>query len=200
MPFVYLDRPYYLAPMAKGEKVYALLREALLKTGRIGLARVVIQTKQHFAALIATGPALVLNLLRWTDDIRSLDGLNLPPEGVKANKLADRELAMATQLVEEMTAPFKPDAYRDTFKDQVMALVDRKVKAGDTEEVVQPDEEAPPKGADIINLTELLQRSLRGGDPGGADKAGAAGKPARSKPKAKTATTSGKPAGHKKAA
>ncbi|MGH8797922.1 MAG: Ku protein, partial [Caldimonas sp.] len=70
IPFVYLERPYYLAPGAKGEKVYALLREAMLKSGRIGLARVVIQTKQHLAALVASGPALVLNLLRWGDDIR----------------------------------------------------------------------------------------------------------------------------------
>ncbi len=163
VPFVFLDRPYYLAAMPKGEKVYALLRETLLKTGRIGLARVVIQTRQHFAALIATGPVLVLNLLRWNEDIRSLDGLKLPAEGVKANKLGDRELAMAEQLVEELTTAFKPEDFRDTFRDKVMALVEKKAKARDTEEVVQPDEEAPGKSADIIDLTELLQRSLRGG-------------------------------------
>ena len=176
IPFVYLDRPYYLAPIGKGEKVYALLREALLKTGRVGLARVVIQTKQHFAALVAQGPALVLNLLRWSDDVRSWEDLKLPPEGVKANKLGERELAMATQLVDELTTKFKPGDYRDSFKDQVMALVDKKVKAGDTEAVIQPDETAPPKSADIIDLTELLQRSLRGGAKAGATKAGATGR------------------------
>jgi DNA end-binding protein Ku len=65
IPFVYLDRPYYLAPINKGQKVYALLRETLIKTGKIGLAKVVIQTKQHLAALVPSGRALVLNLLRW---------------------------------------------------------------------------------------------------------------------------------------
>ncbi len=176
VPFVFLDRPYYLAAMPKGEKVYALLRETLLKTGRIGLARVVIQTRQHFAALIATGPVLVLNLLRWSEDLRSLEGLKLPPEGVKSNKLGDRELAMAEQLVEELTIPFKPEHFRDTFRDKVMALVKKKAEAGDTEKVVQPDEEDPGKGADIIDLTELLQRSLRGGAAPG--KSAAAGKSA----------------------
>ena len=167
IPFVYLDRPYYLAPTAKGEKVYALLRETLLKSERIGLARVVIQTKQHLAALVATGPALVLNLLRWGEDIRTWADLKLPPEGVKANNLSERELAMAAQLVDELTTKFKPEDFRDSFKAQVMALVHKKVKAGDTEAVIQPDEEAPPKSAEIIDLTELLQRSLRGGAQAG---------------------------------
>ena len=173
VPFVYLDRPYYLAPVAKGEKVYALLREALIKKERIGIARVVIQTKQHLAAVIPVGPALVLNLLRWGEDVRSLGDLDLPAEGTTANKLSDREMAMATQLVDELTTKFKPEDYRDLFKAQVMSLVEKKVEAGDTEAVIEPDEVPPGKGADIIDLTELLQRSLRGGkskDAGGAEK------------------------------
>ena len=165
VPFVYLDRPYYLAPVAKGEKVYALLREALLKKERIGVARVVIQTKQHLAAVVPVGPGLVLNLLRWGEDVRSWAELKLPPEGAAANKLSERELAMATQLVDELTTKFKPADYRDLFKTQVLALVDKKVKAGDTEAVIQPEEEPTGKSADIIDLTELLQRSLRGGGP-----------------------------------
>ena len=203
IPFVYLDRPYYLAPIGKGEKVYALLREALLASGRIGLARVVIQTKQHFAALIATGPALVLNLLRWGEDVRSWADLKLPPEGAKANKLAERELKMAAQLIDELTTKFKPQDYRDTFKGQVMALVEKKARAGDTEEVVQPDEEAPPRSADIIDLTDLLRRSLRGGAKAkagtaktGAGKAGASAQAASGRPTQAAA----RPARKKKAA
>jgi len=164
IPFVYLDRPYYLAPIGKGAKVYALLRETLLKTQRIGLARVVIQTKQHLAALVPVGPALVLNLLRWGADIKPWADLNLPAEGTKAAGLSDAELKMATQLVADMTKPFKPDDYRDSFKDEVMALVRRKVESGETEAVVQPAAgEAAVKSADIIDLTELLKRSLKGG-------------------------------------
>ncbi|HEX3140171.1 MAG TPA: Ku protein [Rhizobacter sp.] len=162
IPFVYLDRPYYLAPIGKGEKVYALLREALLKKGRIGLARVVIQTKEHLAALVPAGPALVLNLLRWGQDIRSWEDLKLPKEGAKAAGLSERELSMAGQLIDELTTEWQPENFSDKFKDQVMALVEKKAKAGEAETVLQPEEEAPAKTADVIDLTALLQQSLRG--------------------------------------
>jgi len=76
--FVYLERPYYVAPINKGQKVYALLRDTLAKTGKIGIAKVVIQTKQHLAALIPSGDALVLNLMRWGDDVKPQDELDLP--------------------------------------------------------------------------------------------------------------------------
>jgi DNA end-binding protein Ku len=164
IPFVYLDRPYYLAPIGKGAKVYALLRETLSSTRRIGLARVVIQTRQHLAALVPVGPALVLNLLRWGADIKPWSDLDLPAEGAKAAGLSAAELKMAAQLVGDMAKPFDPDDYRDSFKDEVMALVHRKVESGQTEAVVQPAaSEAPAKSADIIDLTELLKRSLKGG-------------------------------------
>jgi DNA end-binding protein Ku len=188
LPFVYLDRPYYLAPLGKGEKVYALLRETLLKTGRVGIARVVIQTKQHLAALIPSGPALVLNLLRWGEAIRSLDQLNLPPPGTTEVGLKERELQMAEQLVDELTTGWDPDKFHDTFTEEVMNLVNRKVEAGQTETVIQPDAQED-KGAtsNVVDLTELLQRSLRGGK--GAEKKGRAdvagkGAPAAREPKA----------------
>jgi DNA end-binding protein Ku len=164
IPFVYLDRPYYLAAIGKGAKVYALLRETLAKTQRIGLARVVIQTKQHLAVLVPVGPVLVLNLLRWGADIKPWTDLNLPAEGAKAAGLSEAELKMAAQLVSDMSRPFKPEDYRDSFKDEVMALVHRKVKSGETEAVVQrePVDAAASKSADIIDLADLLKRSLKG--------------------------------------
>jgi DNA end-binding protein Ku len=196
IPFVYLERPYYVAPINKGQKVYALLRDTLLKTQRVGIARVVIQTKQHLAVLVPSGPALILNLLRWGADIRSLEELNLPPVGAKAAGLTDKELAMAKQLVDDMTGKWKPEEFTDSFKDDIMALVERKAKEGKLESVEQPEEAEEPEarsGAKIIDLTELLQRSLRKG--GGTPKAKAAPKarasaktPARKKAAAKSAS------------
>ncbi len=185
IPFLFLERPYYLAPINKGQKVYALLRETLARTGKIGLAKVVIQTKQHLAALVASGPALVLNLMRWGDEVKPMDGLDLPAEGVKAAGLSPAELKMAAQLVDDMAGHFDPNEFQDEFKQAVMALVDKKVKAGKTETVIQPEEEAPSGGAQVIDLTELLARSLKGGGKGGTKPA--AKKSATRKTPAKTA-------------
>ncbi len=162
--FVYLERPYYVAPINKGQKVYALLRETLLRTGRIGIARVVIQTREHLAALVPSGPVLVLNLLRWADEIRPIKDLTLPSEGAKAAGLTARELAMAEQLVNDMSGKWKPEAFHDQFRDEIMGLVKKKAKAGKTHPVerIEPLEAAPASGAKILDLTELLQRSLRG--------------------------------------
>jgi DNA end-binding protein Ku len=176
IPFIYLERPYYVAPINKGKKVYALLRDTLLQTQRIGIARVVIQTKQHLAALVPSGPGLVLNLLRWGEDIRSWEELDLPPEGAKAAGLSARELGMAKQLVDDMTTPWDPKAFNDSFKEEILALVERKAKAGKLETVTQLEaagsaEGAGGKGAQILDLTELLQRSLRKGGAGAGEDA-----------------------------
>lgn len=172
LPFVYLDRPYYLSAVNRGEKVYALLRETLHKTGRIGIARVVIQTKQHLAALIPAGPSLILNLLRWSDQIRSMEQLNLPAVGIKGAGLKERELEMAEQLVADMTAEFDPKQFHDTFTEEVMKLVDQKVESGQTETVIKPEAaEEGVKPSNIVDLTELLQQSLRKGGAKAARKA-----------------------------
>ncbi|CAN5599771.1 Ku protein [soil metagenome] len=192
IPFVYLERPYYVAPINKGAKVYALLRETLLRTGQIGIARVVIQTRQHLAALVPSGPVLVLNLLRWGADIKPLSDLVLPPEGIKASNITDKEMKMAGQLVADMSAQFKPEDYRDMFKEEVMKLVHEKVKAGQTESVVQPEpQEEHTGGAEIIDLTELLQRSLKGGAKKAAPAARA---PSSAKVSARAKTDSKTPA------
>lgn len=186
IPFVYLERPYYLAPTGKGAKVYALLREVLLKTGKVGLAKVVIATKQHLAVLVPSGAALVLNLLRWGDEIKPLTGLDLPAAGTKGAKIAPSEMKMAEQLVRDMSGQWEPDDFKNEFKHEVMKLVAKKVKAGKTETVVQPEEEALPEGSNVIDLADLLARSLKGGAkskrPATATKASSA----KSKPAAKT--------------
>ena len=187
IPFVYLERPYYIAPINKGAKVYALLRETLLKTGKVGVARVVIQTKQHLAALIPSGRGMVLNLLRWGDEIRPWTHLDLPPEGVKPAGLVDGEMKMAEQLVASMSTGWQPENYKDEFKDAILKLVEQRVKAGKTESVMPVEhlEESAAGGAQIIDLTELLKRSLK--NPAGSKpvvKIVAAKKPAAPKRRA----------------
>lgn len=172
VPFVYLERPYYLAPIDKGQKVYALLRDTLAKSGKIGIAKVVIQTKQHLAALIPAGDALVLNLMRWGDEVKAADDLDLPKSGAKATTPNASELKMARMLVDDMSGHWDPEQYKDEFKAAVMDLVARKVKAGKTETVIEPQEESPAYADNVIDLTELLQRSLKGRAPAKASNGG----------------------------
>src|SRR6476661_1090760 len=169
VPFVYLERPYYVAPVNKGDKVYALLREALKQTNKVGIAKVVIQTKQHLAVLIPCGPALVLNLLRWGGEIRSWEDLKLPPADAKAAGVKEAELNMAKQLIEGMSGHWSADEFRDSFKDEIMKLVETKAQAGETEAVEQVEKAPSASEGNVIDLTELLRRSLRGGGAGAAD-------------------------------
>ena len=170
IPFTQLEKPYYLEPIARGEKVYSLLREAMLEAGVIGVARVVLHTKEYLAALIPTGPALMLNTLRWASEIRPWNEIKLPAEGRKA--LKEAELKMAGQLIGNMTEKWHPERYEDKFTHAVHELVARRVKAGQTKEVEAMEE---PAGApsNVVDLSELLAKSLGHRKPA----AKAAGKP-----------------------
>ena len=203
VPFVYLERPYYVAPINKGEKVYALLREALKDTNKVGIAKVVIQTKQHLAVLVPCGPALVLNLLRWGGEIRSFEELKLPPTG-KAAGIKATEMNMARQLIKDMSGTWDADNFRDSFRDEIMKLVETKARAGDTEAVEKVEPAAGKTGgADVIDLTELLRRSLQGGKAaqGAAPAKTAASKkaPAKKAAPAKKGTSPVKPRARKAA-
>jgi len=169
--FVYLERPYYVAPINKGHRVYALLRDTLAKAGKIGIAKVVIQTKQHLAALVPAGDALILNLMRWGDEVKSMDDLDLPASGAKASSPSASELKMARMLVEDMSGDWNPEDFKDEFRHAIMELVEKKARAGKTETVLEPQEEAPAYGDNVIDLTELLQRSLKQRGDGGGRKA-----------------------------
>ncbi|MDT3721731.1 Ku protein [Pseudomonas oryzihabitans] len=173
---LHFEKPYYLAPDKNGEKVYALLRDTLSAAGKVGVANLVMHTKQHLAVIMPLGDALVLNTLRWADEVRSTDDVGL--EGLDA-KVTKKEVDMAQRLVDDMTEAWDPTQYHDTFRDNVMALVERKLKDGKLEAVTEePAEE--DSGADVIDLTELLRRSL-GGKRQDKDEA----------PKGKTASRSG---------
>jgi DNA end-binding protein Ku len=173
IPFTLLETPYYLEPAGKGEKVYALLRESMLEADVVGIARVVMHTKERLAALMPSGAALVLNTIRWAGEIRSLAELKLPAAGKAASGLKAGELKMAAQLIAEMTGPWKPDEYSDQFSDAILALVSKKIKAGETATVTTTDAAAAEVSAsNVVDLTELLAKSLGKRKPGGSARNG----------------------------
>jgi DNA end-binding protein Ku len=174
--FVLLEKPYFLAPSEKAGKVYALLREAMLAEGVIGVARFVMHAKEHLAILVADHELLFLNTIRWASELRDRKDIESPPAGRGA--LKDAEIEMATQLVAGMTERFDLSRYEDRFPAAIHALAAKRVAAGDTEEIA-PFEEARAAESNVVDLTELLRNSLKQ-------------KPAPAAPKAakKTAPTS----------
>ena len=168
VPLLYYDHPYYLAPGKGGDKVYALLRETLKEVGKIGIANVVIRVKQHLAALVCIGDTIVLNTLRYPDEIRETDDLKIPSPKAKAATISAKELKMAMALVEGMSEDWKPNQYHDTYREDVLALVQKKIKAKQTKTITMPDpDEKPAKTTNVIDLVSLLQASL-GKKPGKA--------------------------------
>jgi DNA end-binding protein Ku len=157
----FFDTPYYLEPDKRGEKGYALLREVLRKAGRVGIASVVIRSRQHLAAVMPVEDGLVLDLLRYADEIRPLAELALPPRDLKRAGVSAKELDMAERLVADMTEPWQPTRYRDKYRDDLMAMIERKVKSGQTHALTAPSEEAVAEGgAEVIDLMAMLRKSL----------------------------------------
>ncbi|TFW31899.1 non-homologous end joining protein Ku [Massilia horti] len=167
VPVLYYDQPYYLAPGKGGDKVYSLLRETLKDTGKIGIARVVIRIKQHLAALEVVGETIVLHTLRYPDEIRDAGELKVPAPDAKNAAISDKELKMAKALVEGMSEDWQPEHYHDTYREDVMALIEKKVAANETKTITLPGkEEAAHAPSNVIDLVSLLQASL--GKKGGA--------------------------------
>lgn len=167
---MFFNKPYYVAPQKKQQKAYVLLRETLKRTGKIGIAKVVLHSRQHMAALVSRGPALVLMLLRFGHEIRSMDELDLPGHSLKEAGITPTELEMAERLVTSMAGTWEPAKYRDEYHDDLLALIERKKEAGGIDVHATP---APKKRktAQVIDIMHLLQESVaRGGNKGAPGK------------------------------
>jgi DNA end-binding protein Ku len=163
---IFFERPYYLVPESGGTKAYALLRDAMRDSGKVGIARLVLRTKQYLAAIRPLGDALVLETLLYGDEVVDQDALELPAEGEV--EVSDRELKIARQLIESLTDDFDPDKYRDEYRERVLELIERKAEG---QEVVL-QEAAAEETAEVVDLMAALEASLdavRKGDK--ADKA-----------------------------
>jgi len=156
------DRPYYLEPAAKSDKAYALLREAMRRSGKVGIASVVLRARQHLAALFVQGSALTLELLRYRDELRDPSDLRLPEDDLERLKITGAELDMAERLVGELSAPWRPEKYKDEYRDELLKFIEKKAQSGKT----VPAPPGPAKSRPLAASTDimaLLKKSLAKG-------------------------------------
>lgn len=182
---LYYQRPYYLAPGKGGEKAYALLREALVKTKQIGLAKAVIHTREHLAALTVVDNVLTLLLLRFAEEVRSPAEVEIKPPAKSG--VSSRELSMALELIKGMSGEWKPEKYQDDYRDALKRFIEEKAQASDKpgrkKNEVEEEEDAPGP----YNIMDLLKKSVQQKQP--KKKARSTGKTA--KPAAKTKRRAG---------
>jgi len=155
---IYFDKPYYLVPLKNGRRAYALLREVMKRTGRVGIASVVIRSRQHLAALLVDGPMLILNLLRFSHELRDPSALAVPETGSAAG--SNQELKMAEQLVETMAGKWNPKKYRDEYHQDLLQMIDKKIKSGQTKAIEPAEPARRPKQGKVVDIMHLLRRSM----------------------------------------
>jgi DNA end-binding protein Ku len=155
IPPFYLESPYYLAPDKHGDKGYALLREVLEKQKKWALATVVIRTRQHIAVVYPRDNVLVLNTLRYQNELKPAKDLEVPKD-LKDAKVNANEVKMAERLIDDMTMEWNPKEYHDTYRDDLMKLIEEKAAGHERK---MPKTHAP-KEADVIDFAKLLERSL----------------------------------------
>ena len=186
---LYFDKPYYLAPDKKGAKAYALLRETLRRTGKVGIAKVVIRTRQYLSAVVARGEVMTLELMRYAHELRAPDDLGIPSG---KSGVSDREIDMAERLVEGMVAAWEPEKYKDTYRNDVMKMIEKRAKAGELEAPAEPAPKPEKPRNNVIDLMALLKQSVEQGGK-------AAPKRAAAPPAKKTARKPAKKAASRKA-
>jgi DNA end-binding protein Ku len=151
---MYFDKPYYLEPQKGGKKAYALLRDTLKETGKVGIAKVVLKTKQHLGAVKPKGNALVLELMHFAEELLEPNELDLP----KDEAVGKKELDMAKALVQSMTSEWEPQKYKDEYTEKLKQAIEEKVEAGGKE---LPAPKGKPKPAtNVVDLVAILKKSI----------------------------------------
>lgn len=161
IPPEYFETPYFLAPGKGGAKVYALLRDALKKSQKAAVATFVMRGRQHLAMVHANGNALMLNTLRFEEEVRSAADLDLPG---KSSGVSPKELEMAQRLIDDMTGEWNPSEFKDTYSRDLLARVKEKIKARETHKLTPTGKAREPRqSAQVIDLMEVLKKSLEQG-------------------------------------
>lgn len=158
----YFDKPYVLEPAGKAEKGYVLLREVLARTGKAGIGRVVIRTREYLAAVFPKDDALMLVLLRFAQELVDPADYRLPEGALAKWKISAREVDMAEQLIASMSEPWDPSRFQDDFRERLHEVIDKRVRSKQVVQVEDEGAEHPPEGAatNVIDFAELLKRSL----------------------------------------
>jgi len=151
---MFFYKPYYLEPQKGGDKAYALLRDSLKQEKKVGIAKVIIKTRQYLAGVKPEDGALVLELMHFADELADAEKLRLP----KKAEVGKRELNMATALIESMSAEWNPEKYKDDYKEALMEVIEEKVEAGGKE--IEEKPKKAPKPTKVIDLVKVLQQSL----------------------------------------
>lgn len=171
IPPEYYETPYFLEPAEGGEKTYALLREAMRGGEKVAIGSFVIRGRQHFCAILAQERALLLNTLRFAEELVPADELDLPPANARSAKVSSQELAMARKLVEEMSGKWEPEAFKDTYRKDLMRRIKEKIRKRQTHVLTPPSEvEDERPTAEVIDLMAVLKKSLK--HRGGLERAG----------------------------
>lgn len=157
LSYVYFETPYYLIPDKNGEKGYVLLREVLKRTNKIGIAKVIIRNRQHLAALIPCDDALLLNLLRYNNELKSSDEFNFPNKEIPKYKITEQELKLSEQLIKKMTTQWKPDVYEDEYQTALMQLIEEKVR---THKVKTKTKQKIQPASNVIDFISVIKKSL----------------------------------------
>jgi DNA end-binding protein Ku len=191
----YFEKPYYLVPGKKAEKGYVLLRETLKRTGRIGIARVVIRTREYLSAVMPRGNALVLMLLRYPQELVDAEEYKIPEGATSEYRISPKEIQMAEQLIESMSDEWNPADYRDEFRDRLRKVIEKRMKSKGVVTTDTEDEAEMPEDAatNVVDFMSLLQKSLASNKRTPAKKAAA-------KSAAKSAKGTSKAAARKKTA
>ena len=165
----YFETPYYLQAGKGADRAYALLREAIRDSGKIGVAKIILRDAQHLAAVEAIGDALVLTMMRFSDELADLGDFTFP----KKADIRPAELKMAGQLIDNLVSKWDPDKYTDEYKENLMRVINAKMK-GKKPRLV--DEDHTPKQAEVVDLMARLRASLEGKKGGGSTKKPSASK------------------------
>ena len=151
---IFFYKPYYLEPQKGGDKAYALLRDALKDTNKVGVAKVVIKTRQYLAGVKPEDGALVLELMHFADELADPEKLHVP----KKIEVGKREMAMARSLIDSMSSKWEPQKYKDDYREALMEVIEEKVEAGGKE--IEGKPKKAPKPTKVIDLVSVLQKSL----------------------------------------